>query len=149
MITNARWADADHTCIRAERAGQAIFIPDDPDNRDRAEIDAREIVIGEYVPPPPPVPGSVSDRQFFQALALGGMITEAEALAAVQTGALPPAFEAFVAALPSGEQFGARMALSGATIFRRDHPLTAAFGAASGKSPAEIDDLFRLAASLA
>ena len=98
---------------------------------------------------PRPVPPEISDRQFFQALAIAGIISEADALAAVMTGDLPAAFEAFVAALPAGEQFGARMALSGATIFRRDHPLTAAFGAASGKSPAEIDELFRLAASLA
>ena len=97
---------------------------------------------------PRPVLPEISDRQFFQALAIVGIISEADALAAVMTGDLPAAFEAFVAALPSGEQFGARMALSGATIFRRDHPLTAAFGAASGKSPAEIDELFRLAASL-
>ena len=135
--------------VRVERDGAVLFVPANPGNLDFAALVDGGGEIGAYAAPPPPVPGSVSDRQFFQALALGGMITEAEALAAVQTGALPPAFEAFVAALPSGEQFGARMALSGATIFRRDHPLTAAFGAASGKSPAEIDDLFRLAASLA
>lgn len=146
-ISTARWADGLRSCIRAERNGQVIFIPDDPDNRDRAEIDALGIVIEDYVPPPEPVPESVSDRQFFQALALGGMISEAEALAAVQTGALPAPIAAIVDAMP--DQFSARMLLSGATIFRRDHPLTAAFGAVSGKSPAEIDELFRLAASLA
>lgn len=146
MITNARWADATHACIRAERGGQEIFIPDDPDNRDRAEIDARGIVIGEYAPPPPPVPESVSDRQFFQALALGGMISEAEALAAVQTGALPAPIAAIVDAMP--DQFAARMLLSGATIFERRHPLTDALAAALGYSPAQTDDLFRGAASL-
>lgn len=146
MITNARWADADRTCIRAERDGQAIFIPDDPDNRDRAEIDARGIVIGEYVPPPPPVPESVSDRQFFQALALGGMISEAEALAAVQTGALPAPIAAIIDAM--SDQFAARMLLSGATTFERRHPLTDALASALGYSPAQTDDLFRGAASL-
>jgi hypothetical protein len=146
MITNARWADADRTCIRAERDGQAIFIPDDPDNRDRAEIDARGIVIGEYVPPPPAMPESVSDRQFFQALALGGMISEAEALAAVQTGALPAPIAAIVDAMP--DQFPSRMLLSGATTFERRHPLTDALAAALGYSPAQADDLFRVAAAL-
>ena len=142
----AQWDDAEQTMIRVERAGRIYFVPDDPDNIDRQALDGVEIA--PYAPPPPPVPVEISDRQFFQALAIVGLISQADALAAVMTGALPPAFEAFVAALPAGEQFGARMALSGATIFRRDHPLTAAFGAASGKSPAEIDELFRLAASL-
>lgn len=146
MITDARWADADRACIRAERDGQVIFVPDDPDNCDRAEIDARGIVIGEYVPPPPPVPSSVSDRQFFQALALGGMISEAEALAAVQTGALPAPIAAIVDGLP--DQFGARMLLSGATTFERGHPLTDALAAALGYSPVQTDDLFRAAAAL-
>lgn len=145
-ITTARWADALHSCIRTERGERVILIPDDPDNRDRAEIDARGIVIGEYVPPPPPVPESVSDRQFFQALALGGMISEAEALAAVQTGALPAPIAAIVDAMP--DQFAARMLLSGATTFERRHPLTDALAAALGYSPAQTDDLFRAAAAL-
>lgn len=145
-ITTARWADALHSCIRAERDERVIFIPDDPDNRDRAEIDALGIVIGEYVPPPPPVPESVSDRQFFHALALGGMISEAEALAAVQTGALPAPIAAIIDAMP--DQFAARMLLSGATTFERRHPLTDALAAALGYSPAQTDDLFRAAEAL-
>lgn len=145
-ITNARWADADHACIRAERDGQAIFVPDDFENRDRAEIAALGLAIGEYVSPPPPVPESVSDRQFFQALALGGMISEAEALAAVQTGALPAPIAAIIDAMP--DQFSARMLLSGATTFERRHPLTDALAAALGYSPAQTDDLFRAAAAL-
>lgn len=97
---------------------------------------------------PRPVPPEISDRQFFQALAQEGMISEGDALASVQAGALPPAFDALIAALPASAQFPARMVVTGATIFRRDHPLTAAFGAWAGKSPAQIDDLFRLAAAL-
>ncbi len=146
MTMVATWADEAHTMVRVERDGQAIFVPDDPDNRDRAEIDARGIVIGEYVPPPPPVPDSVSDRQFFQALALAGLISQAEALAAVQTGALPAPIAAIVDGLP--DQFGARMLLSGATTFERAHPLTDALGGALGYSPAQTDELFRAAAAL-
>lgn len=146
-ISTARWADGLRSCIRAERNGQVIFILDDPDNRDRAEIDALGIVIEDYAPPPEPVPESVSDRQFFQALALDGMISEAEALAAVQTGALPAPIAAIIDAMP--DQFAARMLLSGATTFERRHPLTDALASALGYSPAQTDDLFRVAASLA
>lgn len=96
----------------------------------------------------PPVPEEISDRQFFHALALLGMITEAEALAAVKTGDPPAAMDAFIAALPSEDQFGARMLLEGATTFRRSHPLTEAFGAGMAMGAAQIDNLWRMAAGL-
>lgn len=96
----------------------------------------------ESVVPVPDVPDAISDRQFFQQLAVNGTITQAEALAAVQTGAIPAVLEAFVDALPEADQFGARMLLSGATVFLRDHPLTAAIGAAQGMDSAEIDAFF-------
>lgn len=97
---------------------------------------------------PAPFPNQISDRQFFEALTIMSMITEAEALAAVTVGELPTAFETFIAALPSEEQFGARMRLKGATAFQRSHPLTAAFGTMNGMTPQQVDDLWRLAASL-
>lgn len=97
---------------------------------------------------PAPVQNVISDRQFFEALAISQLITESEALAAVTVGQMPAAFEAFIAALPSGEQFGARMLLQGATTFERSHPLTAAFGAMNGMNANQVDDLWRLAASL-
>lgn len=95
---------------------------------------------------PRPVPPEISDRQFFQALALAGLISQAEALAAVQTGALPAPIAAIVDGLP--DQFGARMLLSGATTFERANPLTDALGGALGYSPAQTDELFRAAAAL-
>jgi len=104
------------------------------------------------IDPPPapvtPVPQIISDRQFFQALAANGMISEAEALAAVQTGAIPAAMEGLIAAMPSEDQFGARMLLSGATEFRRDHPLVSAYGAANNMTSQQIDQLWQFAASL-
>lgn len=99
--------------------------------------------------PTPPVPVEISDRQFFQQAAIAGFITEEEALAAVQTGAVPAAMQAIVDGIGrSVDRFAAQMILSGATTFRRDHPLTSAIGAALGKTPAEIDDFFRAAALL-
>lgn len=95
---------------------------------------------------PRPVQPEISDRQFFQALAIAGIISEADALAAVQTGALPAPIAAIIDAMP--DQFAARMLLSGATTFERRHPLTDALASALGYSPAQTDELFRAAAAL-
>lgn len=99
-------------------------------------------------PPPPPVPESISDRQFFQGLAVQGLITEDEALAAVATGTIPAAMQAFIAALPEGQRFGARMVLCGAVEFHRSHPLVSAFGQMQGLDAAGLDDLWRFCAAL-
>jgi hypothetical protein len=98
--------------------------------------------------PVPYVPPEISDRQFFHTLALDGLITEAEALTAVKTGDAPAAFEALIASLPESERFSARMLLEGATVFRRDHPLTNAFGTMYGMTSEQIDDLWRRASML-
>lgn len=99
--------------------------------------------------PPSPVPMEISDRQFFQQAALAGFITEEEALAAVQTGSVPAAMQAIVDGIARmADRFSAQMILSGATTFRRDHPLTSAIGSALGKTDAEIDEFFRAAALL-
>jgi hypothetical protein len=91
---------------------------------------------------------NISDRQFFQQLAIRGAITQAEALAAVCTGTLPTSLAALVAELPSDQQFAATMLLSGAVEFNRNHPLVAVLGAAYGWSSSELDDLWRAAAQL-
>ncbi len=94
------------------------------------------------------VPAEISDRQFFQGLALRGLISQAEALAAVGTGTLPAAFEALIGQLSSEDQFAARMLLSGATSFQRTNPLVDTLGAMLDMSPAEIDELWRFCAGL-
>ena len=99
-------------------------------------------------PPQEPVPQAISDRQFFQQLAVMGLISEEEAIAAVSTGTLPPAMAAFVGQLPSDERFAARMALQGATTFLRSNALVGTFGAMQGMTPEEIDNLWRAAALL-
>lgn len=91
---------------------------------------------------------TISDRQFFQQLALSGIISEAEAEAAVATGTIPAAMLALVDALPSEQRFGARMMLKGAVEFRRDHPLTNALAAMYGWSNEQVDALFEAAAAL-
>lgn len=95
------------------------------------------------------VPRVISDRQFFHALAKMTVISEQEALAAVATGSIPQAMSDIVEAMPvDSERFDAKMFLSGAVEFRRDHPLVAVFGAAMGWTESQIDDLFVFAGSL-
>ena len=94
------------------------------------------------------VPQTISDRQFFQQLAIAGVISQEEALAAVKTGDIPAALSGFIAALDDAARFNAEMLLSGATIFARNHPLTDAIAAAQGMKPEQVDDFFRAAAAL-
>ncbi|MCW2243566.1 hypothetical protein [Azospirillum canadense] len=101
-----------------------------------------------YKAPPVPVPASISDRQFFQQLAVDGIVTQAEALAAVKTGDIPAALAGILDALPDDQRFAAEMLLSGATSFERAHPLSIAIGVARGMSDAEVDGFFRAAAAL-
>lgn len=98
--------------------------------------------------PPVTIPQVISDRQFYQQLAVVGLITEIEALAAVKTGDIPPALQELVDALPPEQQFAATMLLAGATTFIRDHPLTIAFGFAFGWMPSQLDDLWIEASKL-
>lgn len=104
--------------------------------------------VAPFVPPQPVVPAEISDRQFFQQLALSTIITQQEALDAVRTGAIPAPLLPFLDALPANDRFAAEMLLSGATTFYRNHPLTVAVGAAQGMTPTQIDQFFIAAAQL-
>lgn len=103
----------------------------------------------EFDPPQPPEPVPVvSRRQFFQQAATAGDISPAEALAAVQTNAIPATMQAFIDALPLGDQFGAQMLIAGASEFDPAHPLSTGYAMATGKTPEEKDQFFRDAANL-
>lgn len=115
--------------------GVSMLVPDDPGNRHRqmvAEWESAGGVIAPYQAPPAPPPASISRRQFFQQAALGGFITQAEALDAVRSGTIPAPLQAAVNLLPAGERFAAEMLISGAQTFELAHPLTTAIGAQLG-----------------
>jgi len=95
-----------------------------------------------------PVPPVISDRQFFQELAVRKIITEEQALAAVMTGTMPPAIVGFIAAMPEDQRFSANMLLSGATTFERTHSITTVFGVMFGMDDAGIDQFWRDAFTL-
>lgn len=95
------------------------------------------------------VPQIISDRQFFQMAAMDGLVTMDEALAAVQTGAIPPLLQTIVDGIADPlQQFGAKMLLSGATIYDRNHPLTEAVVAHLGWTSDQVDQFFIQAAKL-
>lgn len=96
-------------------------------------------------PDPNAVPASISDRQFFQQLAVLGVITEDEALAA-NAAIIPAALVAIIDQMPAEQQFAAKMLVSGATVFERNHPMTEAIGVSYGWTSEQIDDFFRAAA---
>lgn len=102
---------------------------------------------GEAIRPPPPVPSSISDRQFFQQLAVVDIITEEQAMAA-NAAVIPPPLLALIEQMPEEQQFSAKMIVSGATMFERSHPMTVAIGTAYGMSSEQIDEFFRAAAAL-
>ena len=99
-------------------------------------------------PPATPLMAAISDRQFFQQLALDGEITEAEAEDAVATGTVPAALLAVIEALPAGSHFAARMFLKGATSFERYHPMTETLGQLMGWDSVKLDALWTKAAAL-
>lgn len=95
-----------------------------------------------------PVPEEISDRQFFQQLALMQVITQEEALNAVKTGAIPAMLATYIDTLPNDTQFPAKMLVSGAVTFRRHHPMTLALAAGMGWTNDQVDDLWRAASIL-
>lgn len=99
-------------------------------------------VIAPYAPPlqSPPV---ISRRQFFQMAAVSGDITPAEALAAVQNGAIPAPMQLFIDTLPEADQFAAQMLIAGAAEFDPAHALSMGYAMATGRTPAAKDQFFR------
>jgi hypothetical protein len=99
-------------------------------------------------PPPAPVPQIISDRQFFQQLAIQNVITLDEALAAIGPGTIPASLSTLIGKLPLDQQFAAKMLISGATQFDRNHPLVATLAAAFGWNSAQTDFLWTSASQL-
>lgn len=98
--------------------------------------------------PPPPVPSSVSRRQYYMQGVTVGWFTQAQALALIQLGTLPPSVVTFVASLPANQQFAANMYLVGSATYERNNPLLIALTTAGGISSAFMDSFFIAAALL-
>ncbi len=91
----------------------------------------------------------VSDRQFYQGLALRGFCTPEEALDAVRIGVLPKDLRTFVDAIHNAQdRWAAEMLLSGAKEFRRDHSFVTQVGAWVGLDAAALDSFWSQCSAL-
>lgn len=98
---------------------------------------------------PEPIPDEISRRQFFQYLAVLEIITRQEALAALQSGAIPSPLQAIIDQLPSeDDRFEAQMFIIGAQNFNRLHPLSETVRLSLGWSIEQKDDFWREAYKL-
>lgn len=142
-----RISDAEEATLRADPSTMIGIVSDVGDvllSTDEAdELRSAQAQAGAQ----PSVPSSISDRQFFQQLAVAGVITEQEALAS-NAAVIPPPLLAIIDAMPAEDRFGAKMLVSGATVFERRHPMTEAIGSAYGWSAEQIDAFFIAAAEL-
>jgi hypothetical protein len=105
-------------------------------------------ILSDEPDPDAPVPDIISNRQFFQALALSGSISQAEALAAIKTRTLPPQMLNAIHAMPADQQFAAEMLISGTTEFDRNNPMTSTMMRVLGWDAKSADNLWRYAATL-
>lgn len=94
------------------------------------------------------VPGSVTRRQYYMQGVVAGWFTQAQALALITTGTLPPSVISFVSSLPAGQQFAANMYLIGAATYERNNPLLIQLTTAGGITSAFMDAFFTSAALL-
>lgn len=136
QFSNVRFVDNDYALLPNEREGWT---------EDRLP---RVDQLPGFVPPVPPLQQTIDRRQFFQASADKGMISEEEALEAVRHGTIPPKMQAGLDTLPPDEKFAAEMYLSGSPEFNRDHPMIVKFAQIMGMPPAAMDDMWRFAATL-
>lgn len=94
------------------------------------------------------VPETLTRWQFFTVAAMQAIISQDDALAAVQTGTLPKPFADFIATLPAEQQFPARMLLAGTSEFNRHHPFVEAFLTAKGMTDVQADAIWIEGAAL-
>lgn len=136
--------------------GWRPFVQDDIPNGKVATAASDEILADKVVrhwtledTPPPPVPETISDRQFAQALASTNVITREEARAWVKVGDVPAALAAVVDAIGDEDvKFATQMLLEGATQFERHHPQTMALAMAMQWGDPQLDALWTMAAAL-
>lgn len=135
------YTNPQHTIITD---GQGTFIPADADNRDYQRLVENNVTIEPYVAPPAPVP-DLTARQFFSALMLDGIITESEAI----NRTIPASVDTFLNTLPDQNQAKiARITWAQMVTIPRNDPLVDLLGAVLNKTPTQIDDFFRQAATI-
>ncbi|MCA3359219.1 MAG: hypothetical protein ING02_14580 [Roseomonas sp.] len=103
-------------------------------------------------PPPQPPPPPVTDVSFWQFMMAAwklDFITHAEALAAVRSRIMPPAFVTAISGLPEAARLEAELKFAGITRMLRSDPMFALVVAANIATDEQIDGVFSVAASIA
>jgi hypothetical protein len=99
-------------------------------------------------PPPPPPVTDVSFWQFMMAAWKLDFITHAQALAAVQSRIMPPAFADAIADLPAEAKLEAQLKFAGITRMLRSDPMFALVVEANIATDEQIDGVFAVAAAI-
>lgn len=103
-------------------------------------------------PPPPPPPPPVTDVSFWQFMMAAwklNFITHAEALAAVRSRTMPPAFVTALAGLPEAARQEAELKFAGITRMLRSDLMFNLVVAANIATDEQIDGVFAVAATIA
>jgi hypothetical protein len=98
--------------------------------------------------PPDPVPEKVTETQFMRAAVKVGIVTAAEAKAYLARGVIPAFVETAVAQIPANVRTDAELKIIGSDTFHRTDPVFAMLIAGGAATSEQVDDLFRLAATL-
>jgi hypothetical protein len=109
-------------------------------------LEIRERV--EQPQPPDPVPARVTETQFMRAAVKVGIVTAAEAKAYLARGVIPAFVETAVAQIPANVRTDAELKIIGSDTFHRADPVFAMLIAGGAATSEQVDDLFRLAATL-
>ncbi len=158
-VKNPVWSNAEHTMVDVEATfdtiGTVLFTAH-PTDGDFGPIIYEAAIAGDYGPirehvaiTRDPVPDEISRRQFFQRLAVMAIITNQDAIAAMQSGAIPAPLQAIIDDLPTeAEKFEATMLIVGADSFQLAHPLTEVVRLKMGWTEEQRNNFFQDAAKL-
>jgi len=131
------------------RLSDNAFIPFDGGNRDYQEYLAWLAEGNEpepYVPPPPPVPQSITRRQCAIELRERTLITAQEALNMTKYGDVPGIVSQIFSQMTEEDRIKAETDFA-ADTYMRTNPLLIFIMTASGASEEDIDDFFRVAST--
>lgn len=148
------WADTGHPVIMLAELPSDFALHRYNVNPETNTLELAPIARPDPNAPPPQLDprlliNPISDRQFFQKAAIEGYITREDALAAVQTGFIPPPFQDFINTIADpDEKFNATMLFSGATEYYRQHHLTDLLGVTLGLNAEQLDTFWIDAAKL-